>query len=287
MINGFRDADELVYHYTSANTAQRHILRNGTLRLSTYEGTNDPKESKTSQFNLSTNENRNLGKYKFQKISQQFSAVLKANAKLACFATDTDPLTGNHMQDILNRGFCKPRMWAQYADKHRGVCLAFRKSTLLAAITAQAPGATVLSGKVMYRNQPLVRPLTAHEFMIDVDLYDTRGALAYARAHLERHYRSLFFEKLQDWRDESEWRIVVLGTESGPLDVKYGDDALVGVIHGADLDEALSWGIAEMTEGTSVSHMGLLWKNSNPWYNYQAMRWTSSDRRSPWARRPK
>jgi hypothetical protein len=286
MINGFRNADELVYHYTSAGTAKEHILRNGTLRLGTYAGTNDPKESKTWQSDLGTNQNRDLGKYKFQEMSRQFSALLKANAKLACFATDAAPLTGDHIQDILNRGFCKPRMWAQYADKHRGVCLVFRRTTLLAAVKSQAVGATVFSGKVMYRNQPLIRPLTVHEFMIDIDLYETTGALAYARTHLQRHYRPLFFEKLQDWRDETEWRIVVVGTESGPIDVKYGD-ALVGVIHGADLDEALSWEIAEMTEGRDVYHMGLLWKNSNPWYNYEAMRWTASDRKSPWTRRPK
>lgn len=286
MILGFRDFDELVYHYTSASTAFEHILREGTLRLGVYEGTNDPKESKTWQFNLGTNEGRDLGKYKSQKTSQQFSALLKANAKLACFATDTAPLTGNHIEDILNRGFCKPRMWAQYADNHRGVCLAFRRSALLAEIQAQASKAIILSGKVTYRNQPLVRPLTAHEFMIDVDLYESLGPLAYARSHLQRHSQPLFFEKLQDWRDESEWRIVVLGTAPGPLDIKYRD-ALVGVIHGADLDESLSWAIAEMTEGTSISHMGLLWKNSNPWYNYEAMRWSPSDRNSPWARRPK
>ena len=286
MIIGFRDANELVYHYTSASAAQEHILRNGTLRLGAYDQTNDPKESRTWQFNLGTNESRDLTKYKFQETSEQFSALLKANAKLACFTTDTAPLTGNHMEDILNRGFCKPRMWAQYADKHRGVCLAFRKSALLAAVNAQAAGATVLPGKVVYRNQPLVRPLTAHEFMIDVDLYEALGPVAYARVHLQRHHLPLFFEKLQDWRDESEWRVVVLGTAPGPFDVKYGE-ALVGVIHGADLDERLSWSIAEVTEGTSVSHMGLLWQNSNPWYNYEAMRWTASDRRSSWAKRPK
>jgi hypothetical protein len=110
MIHGFRDAEELIYHYTSASTAAEHILRAGTLRLGTYEGTNDPKEAKAWQFSLGTNEDRDLGKYKYQETGQRFSALLKSNAKLACFATDSDPLTGDHMQDILSRGFCKPRM---------------------------------------------------------------------------------------------------------------------------------------------------------------------------------
>jgi hypothetical protein len=165
------------------------------------------------------------------------------------------------------------------------VCLAFRKASLLATIRAQAAGADVLSGKVTYRNRELVRPLTQHEFMIDIDLYESLGPIAYARSHLQRHFRPLFFEKLQDWRDEAEWRVVVLGSAAGPIDISYGD-AHVGVVLGADLDEKLSWTITDMTEGTSVQHMGLVWKNSNPWYNYEAMRWSQSDRRSPWERRP-
>jgi hypothetical protein len=285
MIHGFRDVDELVYHYTSADTAFNHILKDGTLRLGSYAGTNDPKESKTWQFSLGTNENRDLGKYKLQETSDQFSALLKANAKLACFATDSAPLSGDHMRDILNRGFCKPRMWAQYADKHQGVCLAFRKTTLLTTVREQAAGSTVLSGNVAYRNVPLLQELTAHEFMINCDIYEALGATAYARAHLQRHSQALFFQKLQDWRDESEWRIVVLGTEPGPLKIKYRD-SLVGIMHGADLDERLSWALTEMTEGTNIAHMGLLWKNSTPWYNYEAMRWSAADRRSPWSRRP-
>ena len=52
MIHGVTSVEELVYHYTTAETARDHILRNKTLKLGTYAKTNDPKETKTWQFNL-------------------------------------------------------------------------------------------------------------------------------------------------------------------------------------------------------------------------------------------
>jgi hypothetical protein len=121
--------------------------------------------------------------------------------------------------------------------------------------------------------------------MINWDLYDALGPTEYARRHLMQYHRQLFFERLQDWRDEREWRVVVLGSSAGPVYVKF-DGALVGVMHGAHIDERVSWMLTEATEGSSVEHMGLKWENSVPWYDYQAGRWTSTWRRANAARRP-
>lgn len=134
MIYGHRDADKFVYHYTSAETARDFILKSWKLRLNTLEATNDPRESKAWEFDFWTSGKHDLGSYDMQQVSAWFSNVLKSRARLACFVCDKTPLTGDHTQDILLRGLARARMWAQYADKHRGVCLVFDKARLIEAV---------------------------------------------------------------------------------------------------------------------------------------------------------
>jgi hypothetical protein len=269
-----------------AGTALDHVLPECRLRLSPFESTNDPKETKSWHFSLWSSRYRNEDHETGRKIGVELSATLKQNTTLACFCTDNAPLSGDHTRDILNRGYCKPRMWAQYADNHRGVCLVFRKDALVQKIAEQSKGALMLARKVSYRNRKLIQPISPHAYMIDWDVFDALGPAMYARHHVAQYHVPLFFEKLQDWRDECEWRVVVLGPEPGPLYVNFGQ-ALVGVIHGDNIDERMSWSIAEMTEGSSVEHMGLRWRNSVPWYHYEAGRWTATMRRANASRRPK
>ena len=101
-------ASRYVYHYTSVETARDHILKTGTLRLGQLAATNDPRESKNWEFSLWTSGKHDLGQYKFQECSDWFSSALKSNVRLACFSLDRGPLTGDHTEDILQRGFANP-----------------------------------------------------------------------------------------------------------------------------------------------------------------------------------
>jgi hypothetical protein len=61
MIENITSSNQLLYHYTRADTAFDHILKSRTLQLGSYIGTNDPKETKIWEFDLGTNENRDPG----------------------------------------------------------------------------------------------------------------------------------------------------------------------------------------------------------------------------------
>lgn len=274
MIQGIHSADEYLYHYTTAGTARAYILKDATIRLGSYTTTNDPKETKQWEFGLGTNSNRDLAKYNHSELSRWLSDELKRRTRLACFATDTGPLTGDHMSDLLRRGFAKPRMWAQYAANHTGVCLVFLKSNLLAVAKQELESHYWMTGSVQYRNHDVVRGIDAHEYMLNVDIYDALGPEAYASAHAKQFHGALYFEKLEDWRDECEWRILALANSPAEIFLPIRQ-CLAGVMHGDATDPDLSEELMRLTHGwNGVEHMGLSWKNSAPWYDYGSFGWS-------------
>jgi Protein of unknown function (DUF2971) len=278
------NCDAYVYHYTKAETARDFILKNRTLRLGRYDKTNDPKESKTWQFDIGTNENRDLTKYNPASFSQTTSDKLKANAKLACFTRD-DPFKDSFILDLFKRGFCRPRMWDQYADEHQGVCIVFDKMKLDQAIrTSAQKGSTVVCDNVQYRDPPVLRSIGAADpFHINIDAFEDLGEEEYAKLHLRRFGTQLFFEKMLDWRDEKELRWVVLGDESDNLFVPI-HDSLIGVMFGDRTPEKVIQDTMDVAEPLGIDFMGLKWKNGGPFYDGGNLRYMIGLKGSSWER---
>ena len=176
MIYSHNNANKYLYHFTKASTATNDILPSNTLMAGSYLLTNDPKETKQWEFNIGSNENRDLNKYNMSNLSRQLSDALKSRTKVVCFSKDRSPLSGNHLTDIFHRGFCKPRMWAHYAEKHTGVCLVFDKAKLNKAITrAFSNTYIVLKGDVVYKNRNVIPNLNEGDYMINVDFWEGRN----------------------------------------------------------------------------------------------------------------
>ncbi len=272
MIEHFSSSDLYVYHYTKASTALNHIFKDGTLKIGSYAGTNDPKETKAWEFDPITFDERDIAKYKHNDLSCWLSRVLKSQTKLACFSTDTGPMIGDHMADLFRRGYAKARMWAQYAEKHTGVCLVLDRAKLLRSVKKHFGHYPLLHGNVLYRNRDLVRNIEPHEFMINIDMYESLGPRAYVRSHIQLHHKALFFEKLSDWRDEAEWRVILLTDTHEDLYLPI-KEALVGVMHGDATDPDISEAMMSATQSWNIEHMGLGWKNSTPWYDYGSFSW--------------
>mgnify|MGYP003677008845 CR=1 FL=1 len=282
MICDVKESERLLYHYTSLSRARDLILPTGKLRMGRYSGTNDPKESKAWEFDLGTNQNRDLGAYRGREVSNRLSATLKDRCRVLCFSMDTGPLTGNYPHEILQRGFAYPRMWAQYGEKHTGVCLVFDKAMLEAKMKAIAERAThAFGGKVTYRDRSVIGRLDEGDYIINIDYLETHGFDAYWNQHLEQFHRRLFFEKLQDWKDEREFRYVLFVEPEDDVYVEFGD-ALVGVVFGDAVDEKLSDEVVELLLPTKVEMTGLRWKNCAPWYDFGNFKYDRQLRKSPW-----
>ena len=267
MVYALRDHEKFVYHYTTAWKARDYILKEGSLRLSSFARTNDPKESLNWQFNFDSRQGRDLGAYDPHKTSG-YSEALKEGARLACFSLDAAPLSGDHVRDVLQRGFARPRMWSQYGDGYAGVCLVFDRARLIEDARRIFAQSLVFFGPVAYRARLSLRAIDLHEYMIDVDRLEVLGEREYLREHLRRHNRALFFEKLPDWRDEVEWRILVFADGEDDLYLPISG-SLVGIAHGSSIDPSVSKEIREATANGDVEHVGLIWKNGCPWFDFR------------------
>lgn len=270
----FKEQDRFLYHYTSAETAADYILNDKQLKLGRYINTNDPKETKTWQFSIGTNENHDLSGYGLHELSKKFTYGLKHKTNLVCFSQD-GALTGDHTKDIYARGFGKARMWAQYADNHRGVCLVFEKSAIQKSAVDQFGNQRfrLYGGPVVYRDRFITEVNNpADGFVIDIDYLVKLGFDEYVKAHVATHHKALFFEKVADWSSENEFRVVVLGEKEEELFMNIGS-ALSGVLFGADCTEKDIAKITTKCEVKKIQFEQIVWKNSTPWYSFSRPEW--------------
>lgn len=264
MIWQMDDPNRYLYHYTSAETALDFILKDRRLRLGRYTATDDPTESKAWKFGKVASNQAVLDEYR-DDLSPWLSNEIQAKTRLVCFCMDSPELTGEHVSDIAKRGFCKPRMWTQYARSHTGLCLVFDWQKLHAVFHEQFAGRDI-SGPVGYIDRGILRRMDEQEHVINLDHLKKFGREAYARDHRFTHHKRLFFEKMTDWRDESEFRCVVFDGGEAELYLPL-EGTLAGIMFGERTPVAQIKTVLATTKGWGLEYGGLEWKNSSPWYD--------------------
>jgi hypothetical protein len=188
-----------VYHYTKWERLL-DIMETG-LRLGPLAQMNDPRESKDWLLNLLI-QGQDLTD-EAAMVAEEESRNYKRKIRIGSFSLD-QPFGAVENQG--RRGYARPRMWAQYADNHRGVCIVLRHAGLDRAIRQRYPEENyswVRSGKVQYVE-------TAREDVISssVVLNSADQARESVQEHFHRYAERLFFTKHVDWRDENEYRWV-------------------------------------------------------------------------------
>jgi hypothetical protein len=275
ILYNLKDSKRYVYHYTKAETFLEKILPSNSLRLSPYTQTNDPKESKAWRFDANIQDHRqhSFDDWPLEELNARMNQELKDRTNVVCFSSD-GPLAGDHIRDIHNRGWCKPRMWAQYGDDHRGVCLAFDRVKLESALRSEFKSKRPMAiGQVHYRDQMIVRNLHDPAYMVLIDELAKLGWDRYIHFHLQHSRGRLFFEKNADWSNETEYRCVVWGGDGESTFVNYGD-SLRGVMFGASASDEMIESIYAATHHLGVFAQQLVWQGCSPWY--------ALDRSSSW-----
>jgi hypothetical protein len=233
----------LLAHYTCAATCFDHILPTRKLRLSAFALMSDPRENKDWVRYAVNRQVRTSGRPQevLKAMSEPFpvdlnQATQSANAMrqqgtkilaLTAESSERSPL------EDFKRAYAKPRMWERYGDSHRGVCLVFDRDELHRRCVAQLETiGTTWNRDVVYDNGALVDG-GIQGFRLDGAAIAAAGGGDVAKglaAHLQENYQLLFFTKMEDYRDEQEYRYVVFdGSQEDYVHVDLGD-ALVAVV---------------------------------------------------------
>ena len=265
LINPLPSSDQFVYHYTKLDTALSYILKTGTLKLNSFSGVNDPRESKNWTIAANIRAAQNLDPEGFDRISDHISGLLKSNTKVICFSKDRKEAARKWQPDALpDRGFARPSMWHHYADAHAGVCLMFDRGKLDVALGHQLDSNRIRSGEISYSDAGIVMRLGQDPFYIDLTkVFSEQEYIREINKHLNTWLPQLFFRKLKDWSNEEEYRWVFFDDNSEPRFLKF-DDALEAVIIGERVPKTCEQELLMYCAKYEAEIAHLEWRNGYP-----------------------
>jgi hypothetical protein len=261
----FTRPEGLLAHYTKASTAFEDILP-GKLRLSPYRLMRDPAENKDL---LQRRASRRF-RPPMPRPTPEVHAHIYADIQAARDRMRVFSLT----RDTEDRGeypsfdccWSRPRMWEQYGDDHRGVCLLFDRARLERVIREQWPDQrTRQFGNVEYR-----RDGSAKVFQVTVlaprILSDEEDPVRAVPDFIEVNRDAYFFLKSDDFATEYEYRVVLTGTIDDRDEYAYVDygDSLVGVVLGERVPEWQEPGAVEACSRMNVKLGRMEWVNGLP-----------------------
>jgi len=194
----------LLYHYTSASTALEFILHDMRLRLSPLHATNDPADEGLPSPIAGDRADDHL----FFELED-----LLARRTIACFSRDRPEVPYHSHLPLGFHGYARDRMWAQYADRHRGVCLFFDRQALESAFHEQmADHGITLAGEVAYSDEV---SFAAAPF--DKEEYARAGRAGWLKQTCRAMTRQRSFVKRTDWESEQEYRLVFVRNPFEPF----------------------------------------------------------------------
>ncbi len=228
------DRCECVCHYTSMATLIEYILKDMQIRFGLLSEMNDPRDAKQRALVVGWK-----GKPPHPEILHElvdiFEEIIGSRAYAFSCSLDSglalDATIAGYPPNVAGRGFALGQMWAHYGALHRGVCLLLEKSSLLKAIENNAPsGSRCFTKKIEYSELP-----RGFVEACDFDYTSSSKLEVSLLEHIEQHADFLFFKKSTSWREEREFRAVVITNGAEQEVVVPIKEVLRGVVLGADL----------------------------------------------------
>ncbi len=217
LLDEYQGNDSLLYHYTSIESACK-ILKSNKLRLSNLTTMNDPLEfCEPDNFSF-------IGKCEnISKVIDELRLSLQERenfVRLFCFCKDEfcnqeewqNQKAQHKASNLLHKGWARNRMWAQYADNHKGVCLVFNKAefkTKFMEMKVQVPQRKILEDReITYTNY-------LHEFKATMtdEINAKNHGDNFSHYFLDDKRLKYLFFKCEDYRDENEYRFVLIDNQ--------------------------------------------------------------------------
>jgi len=209
-----------IYYYCKLSTALKFILPHERLLLSPIMQTNDPRENRPQLFTYTSNHKG--GPIGILELNEKCNLVLKDDCKVICFSKDFRNYQGCHLS----------KMWAQYGDNHKGVCLEIDKE-LFIKDNLKIIDSSIFED-IIYIEPDYRRRST--QLNINLIQYETEGNLDYLKKEFRNQYiNQLYFTKNDEWESESELRLLIF-SETKEYEFCSITNSLIGIHLGVDFD---------------------------------------------------
>lgn len=214
------NSNDILYHYCDIDTAIKYILFEEKLRLSPRKKSIDPVENSSGWFSYGSH-GYTYRDYASEDEKAQAANIIRKkvnNIKQLSFCMNSqEDLSGqSFMLPYEHYGFTKPRMWDQYGDKYKGICLAFSKKNL------------ELDSKYIPKTVQYVDyKKLSNNLSIDLNALKENGVTKYCEEFIKKLEPRLF-KKHSDYSGENEYRICSFGeSEFDYIPIK---ESLIGII---------------------------------------------------------
>jgi len=143
-------------------------------------------------------------------ILEQYNKLRKKIVKTLCFSCGISKINDLSVQEIPNKrpGYFYPRMWAQYANTNKGCCIIFNKNKFDAIFNKLSSHYHLFAGKISYID------ILSNEYKDSIMKYISGMELNLNKIityeYLLDNIRLLFFRKDINWRDEIEYRYLIV-----------------------------------------------------------------------------
>jgi len=190
--------------------------------------------------------------------------------KVICFSKHCNRARRGYNGPVIKpdyrRGDCMPRMWDQYGEKHKGVCLVF-DGKKLHEIMKKVLGASsrIFHGHVRYQDETGPEAKRSRDAIffqtIDIEKYGLDEAV---QRHFLQHYQEIFLRKVTDWQSEREYRFLVYDKTRRPsyVPIKGGIER---VIVGHDFPKSCETKLAKLCTKLDIPAGRIKWKNRLPY----------------------
>jgi len=232
MPNEYKELD-VVYHYTKLSTSLEMILHKGELRLTPRKNTTDPFENNKPFISIGAvgyyDDLVKLDSNKGLKTKQIIVEKYNSIRQISFCLNDKSHLNKIPIENHCGSGpyeyygCIKPRMWDQYGDSYKGICLAFSLNQIIENLKKN--NIKIIKGKIKYMKNSYIEKF---DYGIDENELDNSEISAYINKYFER-VEKRFFTKHHDYKDENELRLFTYSeNQFVPFDIS---NCLVGIIY--------------------------------------------------------
>jgi len=207
------------------------ILADQTLRFSSLADFNDPYEYNKKPPGVQLKDGGEDINKILDRTRTEYESIYHPLCNIICF---TQFLKIPSTNSLFSAPFAKPRQWAQYGEAQNGICLGFSKEALLENIKRKFPDFTLFKGQVEY-----TLDFKPYSEKYTVSINQSLSIADNIMAHFNSYKDDCFFRKYHDFKEENEYRIVLIDTSRQESGYVYcpTDDALKHIIMGDRFNE--------------------------------------------------